>query len=343
MTATDRAPAPAVPNIVVADAYTTAPDLAAWSELSQLGSLRVFDRCGPERLLDRCRGAQIVLTNKERFDAETLAALPELRFISVLATGTNVIDLEAAARRGIVVSNVPAYATEAVAQHVMCLLLALNNHLLAHDRAARDGSWAKGPDFNLLVHPIAELQGQCVGIVGYGAIGRQVEKLAKAFGMRVITAQRAGSDSATQRDTYAAPRPGPSKQEPPRVPLDQLFTEADVVTLHCPLTEATRELVNATRLARMKPSALLINTGRGGLVDSLALRQALDRKQLRGAAVDVLEMEPPAEDHPLLDAPNCIVTPHIAWASTEARGRLIEQSVANVRAFLRGAPANVVA
>lgn len=315
------------PRIVIADGYTANPGDLDWSELEALGELTVHDRSGP-LLYERVSEADVILTNKERLDRALLARLPRLRFVSVLATGTNVVDLEAARERGVVVSNVPAYSTEAVAQHAFALVLALENRVAEHAAAARDGRWSRGPDFSLRLAPIAGLAGRALGVVGTGNIGRTVLGIGHAFGMRLLAAPRRRRE----------PLPW-SVQE---LPLDELFSASDVLSLHCPLTSETERLVNGERLARMKPSALLINTGRGGLIDEAALASALERGVIAGAGLDVLAVEPPPSTHPLLHAPNCIVTPHIAWASTQARRRLIAVSAANVRAFLSGTPQNVV-
>jgi glycerate dehydrogenase len=312
---------------VVADGHTTNPGDLDWGALAALGELTVHDRSGP-LLYERVRDADIVLTNKERFDGQMLERLPRLRFISVLATGTDVIDLDAARRRGIVVSNVPAYSTDAVAQHAFALLLALRNRVAEHAAAARDGRWSSSGDFSFRLEPISELAGKTLGIVGFGNIGQAVARIGNAFGMRIATVAR------------------PLRIEPPfsvqRLELDELFACSDVLTLHCPLTPETAQLVNRRRLASMRRSAVLLNTGRGGLVDEQALRSALDQGVIAGAGLDVLSVEPPPATHPLLDAPNCLVTPHLAWASTEARRRLIDVSAANVRAFSNGSPQNVV-
>lgn len=320
---------PARPRIVVADGYTLNPGDLDWGPLRALGELSVYDRSRAE-LEARCRNAEIVLTNKEIFDRALLSRLPRLKFISVLATGTNVVDLKAAAEAGVVVSNVPAYSTESVAEHTFALLFALNNRVAEHGATASDGTWSKSGHFSYRLGPIAELAGSTFGIVGLGTIGRQVARIARAFGMRPIAAQSLRGESKDTDDGVQ------------RVPLDQLFAEADIVSLHCPLTEHTRGLVNAARLRTMKPTSLLLNTGRGPLVDEPALAHALASGALRGAGLDVLSVEPPPHDHPLLHAPNCIVTPHLAWATVAARQRLLGTTVANVRAFLSGAPQNVV-
>jgi glycerate dehydrogenase len=257
-----------------------------------------------------------------------LAALPELRGVCVLATGVNVVDVAAASARGVVVSNIPAYSTASTAQHTIALLLELTNHVGRHDRAVHDGAWVRARDFSFTLAPLAELEGLTLGVVGFGAIGRRVAEIARALGMRVwaIGAERRSTD--------------PDWLE--RVSLERLFRESDVVTLHCPLSDSTRELVNAERLSSMRPSALLINAGRGPLVNEADLASALERGVIAGAALDVLSREPPAFDNPLLTAKNCIVTPHIAWLTLAARRRAMQITADNVRGILRGAPQNVV-
>jgi glycerate dehydrogenase len=327
---------PKRPKIVVADGYTTNPGDLDWSSLEALGELSVFERCGAEQLLARCEHADIVLTNKEVFDRATLLQLPRLSFISVLATGTNVVDLVAAKERGVKVSNVPAYSTHSVVEHTFALLFALNNRVDEHNRAARDGTWTNSGHFSFRTGPIHELHGGCFGIVGLGTIGKRVAAVAHALGMRVLAAE-----SLNPRATGGSGAPAdPSFVA--RAPLEQVLRDADVLSLHCPLSEATRALLNRERLALMKPTSVLLNTGRGALLDELALADALNSGALRGAALDVLNQEPPPHAHPLLSAPNCIVTPHLAWATVAARRRLLETSVANVRAFLAGKPQNLV-
>jgi glycerate dehydrogenase len=316
------------PRLVVLDGYTFNPGDNPWTEVAAQGTLEVFERSAADEIVARASGADIVLTNKTPLSAETLAALPELRGVCVLATGVNVVDIAAARARGVVVSNIPAYSTANTAQHTIALLLELTNHVGRHDRAVHDGAWVKSRDFSFTLAPLAELEGLTLGVVGFGAIGRRVAEIARALGMRVwaVGAERRAAD--------------PDWLE--RVSLDRLFREADVVTLHCPLSDSTRELVNAERLSSMRSRALLINTGRGPLVDEAALASALERGVIAGAALDVLSREPPASDNPLLAAKNCIITPHIAWLTLAARRRAMQITADNVRGILRGAPQNVV-
>ena len=288
----------------------------------------MFERSAGDEILARARGADVVLTNKTPLSAETLAALPGLRGVCVLATGVNVVDVAAASAQGVVVSNIPAYSTASTAQHTIALLLELTNHVGRHDRAVHDGAWVKSRDFSFTLAPLSELDGLTLGVVGFGAIGWRVAEIARAFGMRVWAA-------GTQR------RPSdPDWLE--RISLERLFAESDVVTLHCPLSDTTRELVNAERLSSMRPSALLINASRGPLVNEADLASALERGVIAGAALDVLSREPPAPDNPLLTAKNCVITPHIAWLTLAARRRAMRITAGNVRGILSGAPQNVV-
>jgi len=293
-----------------------------------LGELTVFDRSEGAEIVARAKGAEIVLTNKTALDAETLAALPGLRGICVLATGVNVVDVAAASARGIPVCNIPAYSTASTAQHTIALLLELTNHVGKHDRAVHEGAWVTAADFSFTLSPLTELDGLLLGIVGFGAIGRRVADIARALGMRVLAA----GDARRAAD--------PDWLE--RAPLDELFRRADVVTLHCPLSDATRGLVNRARLASMQPSALLLNAGRGALVDESDLADALVRGVIAGAALDVLSQEPPAADNPLLSAPRCVITPHNAWLTLAARRRAMRTTAENVRGILHGTPQNVV-
>lgn len=319
-------------RIVVLDGHTLNPGDNPWDELATLGELEVYERSAPVEVVPRARGAEIVLTNKTVLDAAALAALPELRFVAVLATGYNVVDVAAARARGIVVANVPEYGTDSVAQHVLALLLELASGVGEHDAAVHAGEWQRCPDFSFWRRPLVELAGLTFGIVGFGRIGRRVGELANALGMRVIASGRSGA-------AYAG---DPSWPGFARQPVEVLFAASDAVSLHCPLTADNVRFVNAALLARMRPSAFLINTARGGLVDESALAAALARGELAGAGLDVVSEEPIRDDNPLLAAPRCILTPHLAWATLAARRRLMAIAVANVRAWLAGAPINVV-
>jgi len=316
-------------KIVVLDGYAANPGDLDWAPLAGLGTLTVFERTPAALTVERAAGAEALLTNKVLLGAAELAALPELRYIGVLATGYNVVDTAAASARDIVVTNVPAYSTPSVAQHVFALLLELTRGAGRHAALVRAGRWSAAPDFSFWEGPQVELAGLTIGIVGFGAIGQAVARIALAFGMRVLVQTR-------RPDPVAWP-------EMSFVDLDRLFTETDVVSLHCPLSEETRAMVNAARLAQMKPTAYLINTGRGPLVDEVALTAALHAGQIAGAGLDVLSQEPPRATNPLLAAPNCVITPHLAWATAAARQRLLATAVANLQAFLAGQPQNRVA
>lgn len=298
-----------------------------WNHLAELTELTVFPRTSATLTVERALDAPLVLTNKVVLGARELEALPALRYIGVLATGTNVVDLEAAKARGLVVTNVPGYAAESVVAHVFGLILELSMAVAEHARAVATGAWSSCSDFTFRVRPTSELSGKTIGIVGLGGIGLRVATVASAFGMRVLAAH-------SHRGVNTPP-PG---IEISYRQMDELFAESDIVSLHCPLVSATRHLVNAARLATMKPHALLINTGRGPLVDEDALATALKSGRLGGAGLDVLSVEPPPANHPLIGAPRCLVTPHVAWASCAARQRLMGVVVANVEAFLSGHP-----
>lgn len=315
-----------VPRIVVLDGHTLNPGDNPWSDLEDLGEVAVFERTPVDRIAERAAEAAIVLTNKTPLDAAAMKSLPALRMISVLATGFDVVDVAAAAERGVVVANVPEYGTDSVAQHVFALLLELCSAVGAHDRAVRDGAWQRSPDFSFWLQSPIELSGRTMGVVGCGRIGRRVAAIASAFGMRVLVTSRNRCEIAGAEWTDHA----------------KLVAEADVISLHCPLTQTTRGMVDAAFLRRMRPNSFLINTARGPLVDEDALAAALRDGSIAGAAVDVVAAEPIRADNPLLRAPRCIITPHLAWASLAARRRLMAATVQNVRAFLAGAPINVV-
>jgi len=313
-------------RIVVLDGYTLNPGDLSWGDLEALARCDIHDRTPPGEVIRRAAGAEIVLTNKVALDRCAIEALPALRYIGVLATGYNIVDTAAARERGIVVANVPDYATRSVAQVVFAHLLELTHHVGHHAQTVRGGRWTSSPDFAYWDYPLVELAGLTMGTIGFGRIGRAVAEIARAFGMRVLA--------------YTMP---PQTQEGVEfVDLERLFRESDVVSLHCPLTPETAGLVNADRLALMKRSAFLINTGRGPLVDEGALASALNWGRIAGAGLDVLSAEPPRADNPLLAAKNCFITPHVAWASGAARARLLKAVVENVRAFLAGNPRNVV-
>ena len=319
-------------KIVVLDGATLNPGDNPWDALAALGEITVHARSARAEIVPRARGAAVVLTNKTVLEAAILAELPELRFVAVLATGYNVVDVDAARARGIRVANVPEYGTDSVAQHVLALLLELAHGVGEHDAAVHAGEWQRCPDFSFWHRPPLELASLTMGIVGFGRIGRRVGELARALGMQVQASTRPGT---THGETPAAGFAWRS--------IDQLFAEADVVSLHCPLTSDNARFVDAALLARMKRTAFLINTARGGLIDEAALARALAAGQIAGAALDVVSEEPIRADNLLLAAPRCILTPHLAWASLAARQRLMATAVANVRAYLAGRPINLVA
>jgi glycerate dehydrogenase len=314
-------------NIVVLDGFTLNPGDLSWDALKALGPCTIHDRTPPELVVARARDAEIVLTNKTVLGRDVIAALPKLQYVGVLATGYNVVDIAAAKERGVPVTNVPDYGTPSVAQHTFALLLELAQHSGHHAQTVREGRWTRSADFCYWDFPLIELHGLTFGIVGFGKIGRAVAKLAEAFGMRVLVHNR------------SQPANFPAQYE--LVSLDDLLARSDVVSLHCPLTPENKQFINAERLSRMKPSAFLLNTSRGPLLDEQAVAEALNGGRIAGAAVDVLSVEPPKADNPLITARNCIVTPHIAWATRAARSRLMDVAVANVREFLAGRPRNV--
>jgi glycerate dehydrogenase len=315
-------------RIVVLDGYTANPGDLDWSAIESLAQLTVYDRTDDADIVARTQGAEILLTNKTTLSRAVIESLPQLKFIGVLATGVNVVDLEAAKARGIPVCNVPEYSTPNVAQAVFALVLELTNHTGHHDRTVHEGRWSRCADFCYWDGELVELAGLTLGLVGYGRIGAAVARVGQAFDMQILAHRRSGFGSIEGGGTYTD--------------LDTLFRESDVVSLHCPLTPETKEMVNAPRLRQMKPTAFLINTARGGLVNEADLAAALNAGTIAGAGLDVLSVEPPAATNPLLTAKNCIITPHIAWATRNARRRLLDVTAANVRAFLAGTPQNCV-
>ena len=316
-------------KIVILDGYTTNAGDLSWNGISELGDLTVYDRTAPGQVIDRCLGAEAVLTNKVVFTDDVMQALPQLKYIGVMATGYNVVDIDAARRRGIVVTNVPAYSTPSVAQMVFAHLLNITNQVALHDRQVHEGRWAGNRDFCFYSAPLIELAGKQMGIVGLGQTGSAVAKIALALGMRVMAFTSKAQESLPEGITKGS--------------LNEVFATSDVVSLHCPLTPDTKHIVNAERLATMKPSAIVINTGRGPLVDEQHLADALNRGIIAAAAVDVLSTEPPAADNPLLTARNCHITPHIAWASQAARARLIDTLSSNLKGYISGNVVNNVA
>lgn len=315
-------------KIVVLDSYTLNPGDQNWEPLQTLGDFTEYDRTPPAQIVERAQDAEVVLVNKVILNREIINQLPKLRYIGVLATGYNNIDIEAAKEKGIVVTNVRAYGPASVAQQSFALLLALVNHAELHSQSVHNGEWTNAADWCYWKTPLVELAGKTLGLIGFGDIGSQVARIAQAFGMKVIVYRK--NPSRTQDDSITL------------VSLEAIFTQSDVVSLHCPLTDETKEIINATHLALMKPTAYLLNTGRGPLINEQELADALKQGTIAGAGLDVLSVEPPKADNPLLSAPNCIITPHIAWATFEARKRLLSMAADNVKAFLNGNPVNTI-
>ena len=315
-------------NIVILDGYSANPGDLSWDELKTMGNVTVYDRTSPSETVARAAEADVVLTNKVVIGRDEMAQLPQLKYIGVLATGYNVVDIEAAHERGITVTNVPAYSTESVAQMVFAHLLTVTNRTEHYAIANREGRWTNNKEFCYWDFPHMELSGKTFGIVGLGNIGMRVATIANAFGMRVCAYT---SKSQDQLPNFIEKKS-----------LAELFSGCDIISLHCPLTPDTRHLINGQTLQQMKPSAILINTGRGPLIDDQAVAEALAEGRLAAFCADVLTEEPPKATNPLLSQPNAFITPHIAWASTEARVRLLQVAIANVRSFLNGHPQNVV-
>ncbi|MBQ0022920.1 MAG: D-2-hydroxyacid dehydrogenase [Prevotellaceae bacterium] len=315
-------------KIVILDAYTVDQGELSWDELEKVADVDIYDRTSPEDVVSRCKGAEIVLTNKVVLDAEVLNMLPRLQYIGVLATGYNVVNLNVASRQNIVVTNIPAYSTESVAQMVFCHLLNIVGRVDYYARENRKGKWSASEDFCYLDHNLFELSGKKMGIIGLGNTGMATARIAHGFGLQVF--------ALTSKDEEALPY-GIKKAD-----IDTIFSQCDIVSLHCPLTENTKHLVNAARLDTMKSSAIVINTGRGLLVDDEAMANALNNGVISAYGADVLTTEPAPADNPLLTAKNCFLTPHIAWATREARQRLINICTENVNAFLDGEPINQV-
>ena len=311
-------------KICILDGYSLNPGDLDWSPVERLGDVTLFDRTPADKIVERAADADIVLTNKVPFSADTLRQLPRLRFICVLATGYNIIDTEAAARQGVVVANIPAYSTMSVAQMAFAHILNITNHVASYAREVADGKWTNCPDFCFWDSALTELAGKTMGIVGLGNTGMATARIAVAMGMKVVAMTSKSADTLPEGITPA--------------PLDDVLASADVVSLHCPLTPSTRHLINAASIAKMKPSAILINTGRGPLVNEQAVADALNGGRLAAFGADVLSQEPPRGDNPLFSARNCFLTPHIAWATLEARTRLMSTATENVRQFIAGEP-----
>lgn len=309
-------------KIVVLDGFTLFSNDIAYDALKQFGDVAFYERTPPELTAERIGDAEIVLTNKTVLDKNVLDKCGNLKYIAILATGYNVVDYVYARKKGISVSNVPAYSTDSVVQHTFALLLELCAFIGAHNRSVHNGEWQDCKDFCYWLNPVVELSGKVFGIIGYGNIGKAVAQVAKALGMKVMVYNRTPFEGSTT--------------------LEEVLKNSDVVSLHCPLTDQNKFLINKNTLAMMKPNAFLINTARGGLIEESALREALLSGQIAGAGLDVLSTEPPKKDNPLIGLKNCLITPHIAWASKEARGRLFDMTLANIAGYLSGKLQNVI-
>ena len=317
-------------KIAVLDGYTSNPGDLSWDAFEELGELTVYDRTKPEEVVSRCLGCEVVFTNKVVMDAGIVDQLPDLKYIGVLATGTNVIDLENAGKKGVCVTNIPGYGTDSVVQHILAFILHFSSKVSIHDEAVHQGDWVNSKDFSFTLGTLNELSGSTLGIIGLGTIGRKLAKVADAMGMKIIAAHQSSMDRLEL------------SFEVEWLLVDEVFDRSDFLSLNCPLTPETEKVVNAERLQKMKSSAVLINTGRGPLVDEQALADALNVGTIAGAGLDVLSAEPPATDNPLLTAKNCVITPHIAWASLQARRRLLAIAAENLSAYLNGDAQNRV-
>ena len=311
---------------IILDAFTANPGDLNWDAIDQITELVQYPRTVPNELLERIQGAEALLTNKVIISAETMDEVPSLKYIGILATGTNVVDLEAAASRGITVTNIPAYSTPFVAQHSFALILNIFNKVAQHSESAKASAWADCQDFSYTHGVLNELQGKTLGIIGLGSIGKKVAEIAKAFGMNIVALKSAR----------------PAKDSVQRLEHDPFFAQSDIISLHCPLSPESQEIINSKSIALMKSSAVIINTGRGPLINEADLAQALNEGKIAAAGLDVLSSEPPAADNPLLSAKNCFITPHIAWAAQECRERLIQIAADNIKAFLAGEAINKV-
>ena len=316
--------------MAVLDGYTSNPGDLSWDAFEELGELTVHDRTKAEEVVSRCAGCEVVFTNKVVMDAGIMDQLPDLKYIGVLATGTNVIDLEHAGKKGVCVTNIPGYGTDSVVQHILAFILHFSSKVSIHDEAVHQGDWVNSKDFSFTLGTLNELSGSTLGIIGLGTIGRKLAKVADAMGMKIIAAHQSSMDRLEL------------SFEVEWLPVDEVFARSDFLSLNCPLTPETEKVVNAERLQKMKNSAVIINTGRGPLVDEQALADALNVGTIAGAGLDVLSAEPPATDNPLLTAKNCVITPHIAWASLQARRRLLAIAAENLSAYLNGDAQNRV-
>lgn len=318
-------------KIVVLDGYSLNPGDLSSEQLKKLGEVTVYERTTKDKLMERVQGAQVLMTNKTPLNAETLNQLPDLKYIGVLATGYDVVDTISAAEKGIIVTNIPAYGTDSVAQFTIALMMELCHHIGHHEQSVRQGDWSGSKDWCYWNKPLIELAGKTFGVVGAGRIGLQAARVASALGMNILALSRSGHSHHKTDIPYLK-----------WVDMDELLQCSDVISLHCPLTENNEGFINKDTLSRMKRTAFLINTARGKLVNEEHLAYALDNDWIAGAALDVLSSEPPSEDNPLLKAKHCIITPHMAWATKEARGRLMDTAVNNLIQFIEGSPINVV-
>lgn len=316
-------------KIVVLDGFTLNPGDLSWSGLEALGETTVYDRTNPEDIIARASGAEILFTNKTPLTAATLAALPGLKFIGVLATGYNVVDVDAAKKLGIPVSNIPTYGTLSVSQMAFAHIMQFCHHVKNHDERVKAGAWSDCVDFCFWDYPLIELAGKTLGVIGFGRIGQQTANIGEAFGMKILAYDAYKSDQSHRPDFAWAD-------------MDQLLAESDFVSLHCPLFPETQGLMNKENLAKMKPTAFLVNTSRGPLIVDQDLADALNNGVIAGAGLDVLSVEPPTMDNPLMTAKNCTITPHIAWATKDARSRLMDIAVDNAKAYIAGTPQNTV-
>lgn len=314
-------------KIVVLDGYVLNPGDLSWDGIRELGELKVYDRTSPENLMERAKGADVLFTNKVSLNKETLQNLPDLKFVGVLATGYNIIDIAAAKNGGVVVTNIPSYSTASVAQMVFSHILNFAQNVGVHSQSVSKGEWAESVDFAYWKTPQMELAGKTLGIIGFGQIGQAVAKIGLAFGMKVIFNNRSKKDTDL---------------EATQVDLDMLLSKSDFISINCPLTDENAGFINKTAISKMKPTAFLVNTGRGQLINEQDLADAINSEKIAGAGLDVLSVEPAKHDNPLPKAKNCYITPHIAWATFEARSRLMQIANENLKAFIEGHPKNVV-
>ncbi|MGL1933432.1 MAG: D-2-hydroxyacid dehydrogenase [Fibrobacterales bacterium] len=315
-------------KIVILDSYTTNPGDLSWEPLQAIGDVTLYDRTELSEIVDRAQGAEVILTNKVVLHKEILMQLPDLKYIGVLATGYNVIDIDFAKKNGILVTNIPGYSTDSVAQLTFSFILAHTHSTAQHSESVHSGDWSSCQDFSYWNHPLLELSGKTLGVIGYGAIAQKVIAIGQAFNMKIIVHTRTVPSENIPGIRF--------------ISRNELFSESDFISLHCPLTQETTEMINSQTLKTMKPSAFIINTGRGPLIDEQALADALSKKMIAGAGLDVLTKEPPSKNNPLLSLNNCLITPHFGWATVEARKRLIEMATNNISAYTTGTPINVV-